>query len=413
MDGAQRKGNWSLKELETLLQQKRHALSERRASSFLSAEVDLRRRLMSRAQEDAHLTRPPKSPESWSGANGQDRYFRSMTVVPLDGSQHWLLPDGRPAQEALGATVTIRSNGHSRGQRWRDALLLVIEIVAVVGLLAAVGLTYLHLRPLNEGTQAIVPAVATPALVSTPTLMSVVEVLPTTSALIQVPPTEALPTVPPTPMVMAELTPTWTPVLVLPGGRPATRGMAPGTAELPTATTAPLQAVLATLEAGGGTATVVATGEAIAAVAPTNTAILQTPGPRVARRLVIPKIGVDAPVVEGDTWEDLKKGIGHHPGSANPGETGNMVVSAHIVVHCVIFRHLDELEPGDEVFVSTDDTIYQYIVTQVHTVLPTRVEFMEPTTYPALTMITCYPYLIDTHRIVVVADLAGTVDSIQ
>jgi sortase A len=131
-----------------------------------------------------------------------------------------------------------------------------------------------------------------------------------------------------------------------------------------------------------------------------------TPGPQTARRLVIAKLGVDAPVVEGDSDEDLKKGIGHHVGSVNPGEKGNMVVSAHNDVYGEIFRDLNKLEPGAEVLVYTDAGAFRYVVNRVEIVLPTQVEVMNPTDYPALTMITCYPYLLDTHRVIVVADLA-------
>ncbi len=71
-----------------------------------------------------------------------------------------------------------------------------------------------------------------------------------------------------------------------------------------------------------------------------------------------------------------------------------------------IFRDLPKLEPGDEVRIYTDDATFRYIVNTVEIVEPTRVEVMDPTDYPILTMITCYPYLLDTHRVVVVADLA-------
>ena len=56
---------------------------------------------------------------------------------------------------------------------------------------------------------------------------------------------------------------------------------------------------------------------------------LPTPGPEQANRIQIPAIGVDAPIVQGDGWEQLKKGVGQHIGSANPGEKGNVVLSAH------------------------------------------------------------------------------------
>ena len=130
-----------------------------------------------------------------------------------------------------------------------------------------------------------------------------------------------------------------------------------------------------------------------------------TPGPQAARRLVIARIQVDAPIVEGDTAEALKMGVGHHTGSADPGETGNMVVSAHNDIYGEIFRDLDKLESGDEVLVYTDAGAYRYVVNTVEIVAPTAVEVMQPTDHAVLTMITCYPYLLDTHRVVVVADL--------
>ena len=55
---------------------------------------------------------------------------------------------------------------------------------------------------------------------------------------------------------------------------------------------------------------------------------LPTPGPEQANRIQIPAIGIDAPIVQGDGWETLKKGVGQHIGSADPGEKGNVVLSA-------------------------------------------------------------------------------------
>ena len=66
-----------------------------------------------------------------------------------------------------------------------------------------------------------------------------------------------------------------------------------------------------------------------------------TAGPEQAVRIQIPAIGVDAPIVQGDGWEQLKKGVGQHIGTANPGEEGNVVLSAHNDVFGEIFRDLD------------------------------------------------------------------------
>jgi len=135
---------------------------------------------------------------------------------------------------------------------------------------------------------------------------------------------------------------------------------------------------------------------------------LPTPGPRQATRLVIKKIGVDAPVLEGDDWQTLKKGVGHTPGTANPGEPGNCVLSGHDDVYGEVFRYLSELKPGDEVLVYTSDGhSFKYVVKTSFLVLPDAVEVLDPTPEPILTLITCYPYLIDSHRLIVVCTLEG------
>jgi len=130
-----------------------------------------------------------------------------------------------------------------------------------------------------------------------------------------------------------------------------------------------------------------------------------TPGPEQAVRIQIPVIGVDAPVVEGDDWESLQQGAGHHIGSANPGERGNCVISAHNDIFGEIFRDLPELDLGDEILLHTASQAYRYEVTQKRIIEPTEVSVMEPTSSPVLTLISCYPYGVDTQRIVVIAGL--------
>ncbi len=134
---------------------------------------------------------------------------------------------------------------------------------------------------------------------------------------------------------------------------------------------------------------------------------LPTPGPGQAIRIRIPAIGVDAPVVEGDGWEQLKKGVGHHPGSANPGQRGNLVLSGHDDVYGEVFRYLDRLKPGDKIIVYTADKAYTYVVTEIHIVEPTDVQWLAPTAQPTITLISCYPYMVDNRRIVVRGVLAG------
>ncbi len=130
-----------------------------------------------------------------------------------------------------------------------------------------------------------------------------------------------------------------------------------------------------------------------------------TPSPEQAMRVQIPAINIDAPVVQGDGWEQLKKGVGQHLGTANPGEKGNLVLSAHNDIFGELFRDLDRLRPGDLVVVFTNQRSYTYIVVDAKIVEPTSVEVMSPTTQPTATLISCYPYLKDNKRIVVIARL--------
>jgi len=137
---------------------------------------------------------------------------------------------------------------------------------------------------------------------------------------------------------------------------------------------------------------------------------IPTPGPEQAIRIQIPALGIDAPVVQGDGWEQLKKGVGQHIGTGNPGEKGNLVLSAHNDIFGEIFRDLDRLKPGDEIILYTNQRAYTYLVSASNIVEPTKVEVMTSTLEPIVTLISCYPYLVDDQRIVVAAQLQSEID---
>ncbi len=161
------------------------------------------------------------------------------------------------------------------------------------------------------------------------------------------------------------------------------------------------------------TPTLTATITAPHTVTPTVTVALPTAPPTPIAvpigvppvRIRIPDIGVDHPVVLGDDWETLKRGVGHRVGSANPGQRGNMVMSAHNDIYGEIFRNLPDVQLGDVIEVYTASQMFRYVVTQQRIIQPTEVSVMYPTSTPVLTLISCYPYGIDSHRIVVIAEL--------
>jgi len=128
---------------------------------------------------------------------------------------------------------------------------------------------------------------------------------------------------------------------------------------------------------------------------------IPTPSPEQAIRIQIPALGVDAPIVQGDGWEQLKKGVGQHIGSADPGQPGNLILTAHNDVFGEIFRYLDQLKRGDQIIVYTNQRSYVYTVTDSLIVEPTQVEVLASTKKETITLISCYPYLVDTQRIVI------------
>lgn len=74
---------------------------------------------------------------------------------------------------------------------------------------------------------------------------------------------------------------------------------------------------------------------------------------QVLTRIEIPKLGVDALVVEGTDAGALRAGAGHYKGTALPCKTGNVGIAGHRTTYGKPFHRIDELVPGDEVTLST------------------------------------------------------------
>lgn len=131
-----------------------------------------------------------------------------------------------------------------------------------------------------------------------------------------------------------------------------------------------------------------------------------TPGPRSPTRIVIPAINIDWPVVEGDSWEELKQGIGHHVGSVDPGERGNLVLSGHDDVFGEPFRDLEKLDVGKDVLVYGGSTTFRYVIKAKRVIAPNDLSVLAPSKNPIVTLITCTPYRIDTNRLILIGELA-------
>lgn len=105
-------------------------------------------------------------------------------------------------------------------------------------------------------------------------------------------------------------------------------------------------------------------------------------------RVVIPKINLDAIVVEGASRKKLSEGPGHMKETATPGEPGNAVITAH---RDTFFRHIYELNKGDDILIRRNGQVFRYQVTGKKIVMPNDVGVLKQTPDPQLTLITCYP----------------------
>jgi sortase A len=197
---------------------------------------------------------------------------------------------------------------------------------------------------------------------------------------------------------------------------------------------APAQESQPTLEANGFIPMLVpmpVTGEGPEALALQPSALQPTAPsekpapPAFPDRIVIPRIGLDAPIelspqewvqIDGRTylqWDAPKKyAAGWQEGSAEPGQVGNFILTGHHNIYGKVFGRLHELEKGDVIAVYSGDHLFGYYVSQVFLLeerdvsMAQREEnamWIRPTADKRLTLVTCWPPDSNTHRLIVIA----------
>lgn len=132
----------------------------------------------------------------------------------------------------------------------------------------------------------------------------------------------------------------------------------------------------------------------------------------------IPRLGKDYRyvVVEGVGPADLRKGPGHYPGSAMPGQIGNFVVSGHRTTYSAPFNRIGELRRGDRILIDTRRRQFVYQVTGRQIVEPDDVEVIAPVpnhprrrpTERLITLTTCHPKYSAAERLIVHGRLVET-----
>lgn len=236
-------------------------------------------------------------------------------------------------------------------RRWLDRLLVVIEVAAVIGI-AAIGVSLFSAIQNLEQETAVAQQIANEQRLA------------------------VIPTIAPTPTLRLEN-------FILPGGHTIQNGQAVFNYEevpshlLPLVESQWIQPVVSRPQVTSET----------------------------ALTLTIPALDISQTVVQGVDWEALKQGIGQLPNGTNPGDAGgNVVFAAHNDIYGQIFRHLDQLQAGDQFQVQTRTTSFTYTIQEIRTVAPDDVSVLQNRNGATATLISCYPFGVNNERIVVFAN---------
>ena len=115
----------------------------------------------------------------------------------------------------------------------------------------------------------------------------------------------------------------------------------------------------------------------------------------------IPSLKVSETMYEGIRLTTLDRGPGHWPGTAMPGQVGNVVIAGHRVSHSKPFRNVDKLVAGDEVVFTTTDGRFVYTVVSQEIVKPDALYITDQTPEKTATLFACHPPGSTRERIVI------------
>ncbi|MGQ9908785.1 MAG: sortase [Candidatus Flexifilum sp.] len=344
----------SIEELERIL-----AIRRREARQMQVEKMRRAGRTIDPLPPGASLTVPPApKPESTSPAVVTDANAGRIQLHAAKAMEAPQFEDALDADERSDAnppppvyTIEAVSQASLRRRRIYDRILLLIEIAAVVGIvLIAINLVS-AIQMLEQETAAA-------------------------QSLAEEQRRAGIPTLAPTPTLRLEN-------FILPGGHTVQNG-------LPVFNYAEVPAHLLPLVESQW-------------IAPN----ISRPPPtaETALTLTIPALNLNQAIVQGVDWAALQQGVGQLVNGVNPGDPiGNVVLAAHNDIYGQIFRHLDQLEPGDQFQIQTQSNSYTYTVTEIRIVEPTDVSVLASRGTATATLISCYPYQVNTQRIIVFAD---------
>lgn len=141
-------------------------------------------------------------------------------------------------------------------------------------------------------------------------------------------------------------------------------------------------------------------------------------------RIVAPAIALDQPIITVgwhqetvndklvSVWDVAQYAVGWHKNSQYPGQGGNVVLAGHNNIYGEVFRRLDELKPGDLITLYADGRAYEYavessVIVKEEGATPeekaANVRWIGPFADERLTLVACYPYTGNSHRILIIA----------
>lgn len=109
----------------------------------------------------------------------------------------------------------------------------------------------------------------------------------------------------------------------------------------------------------------------------------------VIGEIQVPRLGLEAIVVQGDSPAALRRAVGHLAKSPLPGERGNVILAGH---RDTFFRPLRDIRLGDEIRFKTPERSFDYLVESIEVVAPTDIHVLESSSGHDLTLLTCFPF---------------------
>ncbi len=132
---------------------------------------------------------------------------------------------------------------------------------------------------------------------------------------------------------------------------------------------------------------------------------------RSRNHLIIPRLQLDQPVLDGEAESTVGRGIWRLPHTATPGQNSNTILVGHRFTYTgpSVFYSLDKVQVNDDIVLVYDRKVYIFRVDSVQTVEPTEISIEAPTSKEKLTLYTCAPLGSVRYRLVINSHLEKTI----